>query len=41
MLIGFADGGRGAFGGWIMDPEPLALDAAGHLVLAPQPDNSR
>ncbi len=34
MLIGFADGGRGAFGGWIMDPEPLCVTPDGQLRLA-------
>lgn len=29
VLMGFADGGRDAFGGWIMDPVPLAATPGG------------
>ncbi|WP_138464534.1 levansucrase [Poseidonocella sp. HB161398] len=36
MLTGFADGGRDAFGGYLMDPAPLGVAPDGRLVLVPQ-----
>ena len=33
MLLGFADGGRETFGGYIMDPEPVTVGADGLLSL--------
>ncbi|WP_116134502.1 levansucrase [Tropicimonas sp. IMCC34043] len=36
-IIGFMDGGKGHFGGYVMDPEPVWLDPDGNLTLqAPQ-----
>lgn len=31
VILGFADGGKDRFGGYIMDPEPVTVDANGHL----------
>ena len=31
VIMGFADGGKDVFGGHIMDPEPVVVDANGHL----------
>ena len=37
-LLGFADGGKDKFGGYIMDPEPVTVGADGLLrVVTPQP----
>jgi beta-fructofuranosidase len=33
MIMGFADGGREHFKGYVMNPEPVGLDADGHLFV--------
>ena len=35
VIMGFADGGRENFKGYVMDPEPVGIDADGHLVIRP------
>lgn len=34
FLMGFADGGREHFQGYIMNPEPVSVDGSGHLILS-------
>lgn len=36
VLMGFADGGRQHFQGYVMNPEPVDLDAEGHLFVRVQ-----
>ena len=38
VIIGFADGGRAAFGGYLLDPEPVRVDSAGLLHVTTQPE---
>lgn len=33
VIMGFADGGREDFKGYVMNPEPVSLDANGHLLV--------
>lgn len=35
VILGFADGGREAFGGYVMDPEPVVVGAGGLLQVLP------
>lgn len=35
VILGFADGGKDRFGGYVMDPEPVAIDPDGLLHIAP------
>ncbi|MGR3465633.1 levansucrase [Limimaricola sp.] len=35
VLMGFADGGKDRFGGYVMDPVPLKVDARGLLYIEP------
>lgn len=35
-ILGFADGGNGLFGGFIMDPEPVEVSSDGRLQVVPQ-----
>jgi len=34
VILGFADGGKENFGGYVMDPEPVVADAQGYLSVA-------
>jgi beta-fructofuranosidase len=34
-ILGFADGGKDVFGGYVMDPEPVTVDADGLLHVTP------
>ena len=38
VVIGFADQGRAAFGGYLLDPEPVSIDGAGLLHIANKPE---
>ena len=35
VILGFADGGRDQFGGYLMDPEPVVVGADGLLAVQP------
>ncbi|WP_282027074.1 levansucrase [Limimaricola cinnabarinus] len=35
VIMGFADGGKAAFGGYVLDPVPLGVDGDGLLFIAP------
>ncbi len=36
-ILGFADGGKDKFGGYVMDPEPVTIDHKGRLTVTPNP----
>ena len=38
VVIGFADGGRAEFGGYLLDPEPVVIDATGLLHIDNTPE---
>ncbi len=35
-IMGFADGGKAVFGGYVMDPDPVTVDADGLLHVTPR-----
>jgi beta-fructofuranosidase len=35
-ILGFADGGKAHFGGYVMDPEPVTVSPDGLLHVTPQ-----